>query len=463
MNGTNGDAKSSRVANGNGTLKNEQVREAGALYNFVHYTGTPLFMLVIIPNISLALWFSSVTCGGSYLEFARRLLASPSATLNAMWAIAFEQMTSTVWIVLLGYCAFALLLMVLVPGQRYVGPVTEKGNVPVYKDNGFRCYVISLAVFAVLTYVLKLNGMSPTYVYDNFAGFVLACNILGHVLCLFLLYKGLTNPTTTDSGSSGNFLFDYYWGTDLYPKVCGIDVKVFTNCRFGMTVWPLLVLIFSLKSYELHGFVDGVWVSSALQLIYITKFFVWEAGYYASIDIIVDRAGYMICWGCLCYIPGMYASVSLYLVRNSVSLGPELSAAIFTGGTVAIALNYWADYQRQVVREANGETTIWGKKPKLIFARYRLENGAERSSILLVSGFWAIARHFNYVPEIALAFFWSLPALFENLLPYSYVIYLTMLLVHRSFRDDQKCLKKYGRYWEQYCAAVPYKILPGII
>ena len=58
-----------------------------------------------------------------------------------------------------------------------------------------------------------------------------------------------------------------------------------------MTVWPLLVLIFSLKSYELHGFVDSIWVSAALQMIYFTKFFWWEAGYMSTIDIILDRAG----------------------------------------------------------------------------------------------------------------------------------------------------------------------------
>ena len=35
-------------------------------------------------------------------------------------------------------------------------------------------------------------------------------------------------------------------------------------------------------------------VSVGLQLIYISKFFVWEMGYMRSLDIMHDRAGWMI-------------------------------------------------------------------------------------------------------------------------------------------------------------------------
>ena len=35
-------------------------------------------------------------------------------------------------------------------------------------------------------------------------------------------------------------------------------------------------------------------VSVGLQLIYITKFFMWEMGYMRSLDIMHDRAGWMI-------------------------------------------------------------------------------------------------------------------------------------------------------------------------
>jgi len=91
------------------------------------------------------------------------------------------------------------------------------------------------------------TGYSVTVVYDHFDEFLGTLTIFSHVLCVFLYLKGLLCPSTTDCGTSGNPVFDYYWGTELYPRVAGVDIKVFTNCRFGMTVWPLLVAIFTLK------------------------------------------------------------------------------------------------------------------------------------------------------------------------------------------------------------------------
>ena len=47
-------------------------------------------------------------------------------------------------------------------------------------------------------------------------------------------------------------------------------------------------------------------------------------------------------------------------------------------------------------------------------------------------------------------------------LPLFYAAFLTILLIHRAARDEEKCLKKYGKYYEQYMAAVKYKIVPYV-
>lgn len=72
-------------------------------------------------------------------------------------------------------------------------------------------------------------------------------------------------------------------------------------------------------------------------------------------------------------------------------------------------------------------------------------------------------RHFHYIPEILASFFWCVPALFEHPLPYFYPVYLTLLLVDRAWRDDARCGDKYGKYWEDYCKKVPFKIIPGVV
>lgn len=89
-------------------------------------------------------------------------------------------------------------------------------------------------------------------------------------------------------------------------------------------------------------------------------------------------------------------------------------------------------------------------------------SGEVKESILLVCGFWGIVRHFNYMPELAAAFLWSLPCLFASGLPYFYFVFLVILLSDRARRDDGRCRSKYGHFWDEYCKRVPYKMIPFV-
>lgn len=104
----------------------------------------------------------------------------------------------------------------------------------------------------------------------------------------------------------------------------------------------------------------------------------------------------------------------------------------------------------------------WGKPAKFITVPYTTDKGEHKTNLLLVSGFWSISRHFHYIPEIAAAFLWSCAGGFDYFAPYFYVSFLTILLFHRSTRDDKKCTAKYGKSWLSYKLAVPYNIIPGV-
>jgi 7-dehydrocholesterol reductase len=125
-------------------------------------------------------------------------------------------------------------------------------------------------------------------------------------------------------------------------------------------------------------------------------------------------------------------------------------------------MNFYADRQRQLVRATKGNCLIFGKAPLLIEAEYTTETGEINTSLLLCSGYWGIARHFHYIPELLGALCWTAPALLESPIPYLYFIFLTALLTDRANRDDIKCQKKYGKYWTEYCKEVPYKMIPFI-
>ena len=75
----------------------------------------------------------------------------------------------------------------------------------------------------------------------------------------------------------------------------------------------------------------------------------WETGYWRSMDIMHDRAGYYICWGCLVWVPAVYTSPAMYLTMHGVNnLSAPAALAIACAGTAAIYINYDSDRQRQV-------------------------------------------------------------------------------------------------------------------
>ena len=130
-------------------------------------------------------------------------------------------------------------------------------------------------------------------------------------------------------------------------------------------------------------------------------------------------------------------------------------------GVWSIYINYEADYQKLTVRK-NTKCKIWRKEVEVIEAKYTTDDRQVKETVLLLSGWWGVAHHFHYLPEIMAALCWSLPSLFDSPLPYFYAMFLTVLLLHRLRTDDRHCRQKYGVYWEEYCEFVPYKMLPGL-
>lgn len=413
----------------------------------------PALLIGSTPPLVIVLWMIVAHYDGSILRF---LTTIDRATLVAL----LPHPTWTAAAILAGWIALQGLLLALLPGERHLGPVTPTGQRPAYRLNGIAAWIVTHGAL-LATWAAGL--WSARSVVRELGAMLVILTGSALAFCAFLYWKGRRYPSSTDAVYTGSFLFDFFQGIELHPTLFGVNLKQLINCRVSMMGWSALVVSFALYQHETHGHVtSSMLVSSILLVLYLLKFFVWESGYFASLDIMHDRFGYYICWGVLVWVPAVYTLSWQYLAHHPIDLRLGAALAITGLGLGALWANYAADAQRQRVRATGGRTTVWGRAPRMLRARYRTAEGTERENLLLTSGFWGLARHFHYVPELLLALCWALPAGFHHALPYFYFVFLTILLFDRASRDDVRCQAKYGETWEEYRRLVPYKIIPGV-
>ncbi|KAG5270752.1 hypothetical protein AALO_G00196250 [Alosa alosa] len=120
------------------------------------------------------------------------------------------------------------------------------------------------------------------------------------------------------------------------------------------------------------------------------------------------------------------------------------------------------NHQKDLFRQSEGNCIIWGEKPTFIECKYHSSDGNTHKSKLLTSGFWGLARHFNYTGDLMGSLAYCAACGGTHLLPYFYFVYMTILLVHRCVRDEHRCSAKYGHDWKRYTDAVPSRLIPGI-
>ena len=431
----------------------------------------PLLLMSVTPAFSIVFWHLLTERHGDWIGYGREIQAKGFLpVLTEYWPTPWNP---TVWQGIASYLLFQIVLMQFVPGKKFVGNVTPQGNRPIYIANGLQCYFLTLLTASALQYYHIFN---LALVYDHYGELLSSLNVLSWALCAFLFVKGRLYPSSTDSGTTGSVLYDFYWGMELYPRVWNVDIKMLTNCRGGMMFWSVALLCFAIKNASLQPDnlpTPAILASVVIQLIYITKFFGWEMGYMCSMDIQHDRAGYYLCWGCLVWVPSVYTSPAMYLTENSTlndACTTEWALLIAILGILCVAINYESDWQRYVFRQSHGTRySFWypTKQPKQLQASYTTATGQRQTSLLLLDGWWQYARHFHYIPEILASLCWTLPSGLDGAkhggLPYFYVVYLTCLLIDRAYRDDDRCRKKYGADWQKYCNLVPYKIVPGLV
>lgn len=196
----------------------------------------------------------------------------------------------------------------------FYGPPNVDAVVPKYAANGLEYWAFTMALYTALSFSTDL----ASYITYLFPSILISLNNFALLFCLYLWFIGRNSLTIKkiQEPKYSNFFFQYYRGMEFHARIFDMDVKQFTNCRFSMMAWNLLVLNFTLDSYFQHGFNAAISINCLLQSVYLLKFFYWETGYFNTLDITLDRCGFYICWGVLVWVPSFYTFSTYFMLIN---------------------------------------------------------------------------------------------------------------------------------------------------
>jgi len=410
------------------------------------------------------------------VHFEGSLSAATTAILYEPWSVLWSLLPPfemKALFIILGWLIFQAFLYLFVPdrihkilpayrGGIQQGSITPGDNVLSYQINGLQAWIISHSLFLLGSF--GLGWFSPTILAELWGPILWVVNILGYTLAWIAFVKAYLFPSSfVDRKFSGSHLYDFYMGIEFNPRIKNLDFKLFFNGRPGIIAWSLINLSFAAQQYALYGTVTNAMILvNLLQMIYILDFFWHEAWYLKTIDICHDHFGWMLAWGDLVWLPYMYTLQGLYLVYHPVSLSNSAALAILALGLIGYALFRSANHQKDQFRRFEYPQKIWGENPRWVDCTYTTLQGETKKSRLLTSGWWGQARHINYSGDLMLSLAYCLCCGIDNILPYFYIVYMTILLVHRCYRDEHRCFHKYGEGWIQYCRKVPYRLVPGV-
>lgn len=357
---------------------------------------------------------------------------------------------------------------------------------------------MTLAALAAGTAAQGADFPVWVFISENYVQLLTASILIAYGIATFVYIRSFSvKPSNKDfrelaaGGQSGNLIYDWYIGRELNPRVTipligEIDLKEWCELRPGMMGWIILNCSWCAQQYRNYGYVtDSIVCITIVQALYIFDSWVNEPAILTTMDITTDGFGFMLSFGDLVWVPFVYSMQTRYLAVHPRSLGALGMASMLS----IIGLAFY------IFRSANSQKNAFRtnpKDPKVAHLKY-IET--KTGSKLLISGWWGIARHINYLGDWLQSWPYCLPTGLAGyqilaagtltseeaivmadgrqviqgeakgwgmLVTYFYVLYFAILLIHRDRRDDEKCHRKYGEDWEKYKKIVRWRIVPGL-
>ncbi|MBX7193139.1 MAG: hypothetical protein K1X94_13885 [Sandaracinaceae bacterium] len=393
----------------------------------------------LVPAITFYLWAAAALHDGQLWlpgSVADVLAMFPVPTLRALGIFA-------AWMTL------QIGLGVIVPGSIVEGGPLPNGQRLTYRLNGLACFAISIAL---LVGGLATGLVRASAILDEL-GPLLTISTLAAVAQASWLYVWGRRRGALER-SSGNVPYDFFMGTVLNPRFGLFDLKFFFESHIGMGTWGALAVLLPAAELEQTGSLSlAMVVVSGCQLLYIVDFFVFESNLLSMLDILYENYGFMLVHAFLAWMPFNFTLQQQYLRVHPTSLPVWAAVLLVILNLAGYVIFRDSNLQKQRFRR-DPKRPVWGKPPRTL----KTKRGTE----LLLSGWWGLARHTNYLGDLTMALSWCLACGFGSVLPFFYFLYFAPLLLDRERRDHKLCKEKYGDDWDAYCQRVPYRIVPWI-
>ena len=178
----------------------------------------------------------------------------------------------------------------------------------------------------------------------------------------------------------------------------------------------------------------------------------------------------LIFWN-LAGVPLSYCHCTLYLANHLDTISewsvPSARTPVLSVLFVSYLFMYWvwdtANSQKNRFRAQERGTLLerrtFPQLPWQIIKNPRILVTPSGSS-LLVDGWYGYARKLHYTCDLYFALAWGAITGFESPFPWFYPLFFCCMILHRAYRDIQRCKTKYGQCWEEYEKLVPWLFIP---
>ena len=408
------------------------------------------------------LWIAWSHYGGSLVYPASFSDVFPF--FGRMWDHIATDAAPTWWAVkvYVGFLVMQALLAAFLPGLHIKGlPIPSQNNERLdYNCNGITAWYVTLVVVGVLHF----SGVLPLgLISDNFGPLMTVAIISGNVVAI-VIYVGAFVSNNTHR-MSGSHPYDFFMGAWLNPRIGRLDIKMWAEIRVAWIMLFLLTLSAAAKQYEMHGAVSTpMWFMVLAHFLYANACMKGEECIPTTWDIFYEKWGWMLIYWNLAGVPFVYCFNAQYIaVQDPFEHSTLYTLMCFVMLVGAYYVWDTAQSQRNRFRMQMRGTFVkrlafpqlpWGTLEDPEYMQ------TAQGNKLLVDGWWRYARKIHYTADILMALSWGLICGFDNFLPYFYVTFFVIMITHRAVRDMERCKRKYGEDWDQYCKKVPHTFVP---